>query len=102
MGYFAPSKAQTRAISIYESSILRSVYVFSLKPSHETTHAAKADTRPSHPRNGVDRLVSAPSTGSISDPHQQHLLRGHDMEISALAVSPSGSLIATGDYVDLR
>ncbi|CAM9173677.1 unnamed protein product [Ectocarpus sp. 12 AP-2014] len=35
-------------------------------------------------------------TGSISDPHQQHLLRGHDMEISALAVSSSGALIATG------
>lgn len=43
------------------------------------------------------RRVVAVSLGSITDPHQQHLLRGHDMEISALAVSPSGSLIATGD-----
>ncbi|CAM9091506.1 unnamed protein product [Hapterophycus canaliculatus] len=40
--------------------------------------------------------------GSIADPHQQYLLRGHDMEISALAVSPSGSLIATGQRGSTR
>eukprot|EP00904_Undaria_pinnatifida_P004386 jgi/Undpi1/13949/HiC_scaffold_9.g03600.m1 len=40
--------------------------------------------------------------GSISDPHEQQLLRGHDMEISALAVSPSGSLIATGECMPLK
>lgn len=58
--------------------------------------------RPNHDLtpHGVGRVLTASSTGSISDPHQQHLLRGHDMEISALALSPSGSLIATGDSVD--
>lgn len=49
------------------------------------------------PRRCLHAAVVATSLGSISDPHQQHLLRGHDMEISALAVSSSGALIATGD-----
>lgn len=43
------------------------------------------------------RFFITVASGSISDPHQQHLLRGHDMEISALAMPPSGALIATGD-----
>ena len=33
---------------------------------------------------------------NLHDKHQQQFLRGHDMEISAIAVSNSGSLIATG------
>ncbi|CAM9617784.1 unnamed protein product, partial [Discosporangium mesarthrocarpum] len=33
---------------------------------------------------------------NVIDPHQQQLLRGHDMEISALAISRSGLLMATG------
>ncbi len=33
---------------------------------------------------------------NLLDPHDQKLLRGHDMPISALAVSPSGSFIASG------
>ncbi|CAM9343933.1 unnamed protein product [Laminaria digitata] len=40
--------------------------------------------------------------GSIGDPHEQQLLRGHDMEISAVAVSPSGSLVATGQCGSTR
>jgi WD40 repeat protein len=34
--------------------------------------------------------------GDLSDPHNQEFLRGHDEEITALAVSPSGNLIASG------
>jgi hypothetical protein len=33
---------------------------------------------------------------NINDKHQQQFLRGHDMEISAITVSNSGQLIATG------
>jgi len=33
---------------------------------------------------------------NLHDKHKQQFLRGHDMEISAIAVSNSGSLIATG------
>jgi WD40 repeat protein len=33
---------------------------------------------------------------NLHDKHQQQFLRGHDMEISAITLSNSGSLIATG------
>ena len=33
---------------------------------------------------------------NVLDKHQQQFLRGHDMEISAIAVSNSGRMIATG------
>ena len=33
---------------------------------------------------------------NLLDPHDQKLMRGHDMPISALAVSPSGNFIASG------
>lgn len=33
---------------------------------------------------------------NLMDKHKQEFLRGHDMEISALAVSNSGNIIATG------
>jgi len=32
----------------------------------------------------------------LNDKHKQEFLRGHDMEISSIAVSHSGSIIATG------
>ncbi len=34
--------------------------------------------------------------GDLSDPHKQEFLRAHDEEITALAISPSGNLIASG------
>lgn len=34
----------------------------------------------------------------IGDPHMQEFMRGHDEEISALAVSPSGKLLASGQH----
>ncbi len=33
---------------------------------------------------------------NVQDKHQQQFLRGHDMEISTIAVSNSGKLMATG------
>ena len=33
---------------------------------------------------------------NVHDKHQQQFLRGHDMEISAIAVSHSGNIVATG------
>ena len=32
----------------------------------------------------------------LHDKHKQEFLRGHDMEISCIAVSPNGNMIATG------
>ena len=34
--------------------------------------------------------------GDLNDPHQQEFLRGHDMEITGLAVAPSGQYLASG------
>jgi len=39
---------------------------------------------------------------NLLDPHDQKLLRGHDMPISALAVSPSGNFIASGQEGTVR
>jgi len=33
---------------------------------------------------------------NLSDPHQQRILRGHDASVSAMAMSPSGRYMATG------
>jgi len=33
---------------------------------------------------------------NLHDKHRQQFLRGHDMEISAIAVSKSGNIVATG------
>ena len=33
---------------------------------------------------------------NLHDKHDQQFLRGHDMEISAITVSKSGNIIATG------
>lgn len=33
---------------------------------------------------------------NLLDPHDQKFMRGHDMPVSAIAVSPSGNFIATG------
>ena len=33
---------------------------------------------------------------NVHDKHNQQFLRGHDMEISSIAISNSGQLIATG------
>ena len=44
----------------------------------------------------VSALGAAVVVGDITDPHQQVFLRGHDGEVSVVAVSPTGSLIASG------
>ena len=36
------------------------------------------------------------AVGDVTDPHQQEFLRAHDAEVSALALSASGALIASG------
>lgn len=33
---------------------------------------------------------------NLHDKHQQQFLRGHDMEISAISISNSGRMVATG------
>jgi len=40
--------------------------------------------------------------GSTLDPHQQEFLRGHNEEITCLALSPSGNLIASGQASSVR
>lgn len=38
--------------------------------------------------------------GDLTDPHNQYFLRGHDDQITCLAISNSGSLIASGQRGD--
>lgn len=38
--------------------------------------------------------------GDLTDPHNQYFLRGHDDQITCLAVSNSGALLATGQRGD--
>jgi len=44
----------------------------------------------------IKSMGSAVVVGDLNDPHQQEFLRGHDMEISAMAISPSGNILASG------
>ena len=41
-------------------------------------------------------MGSLASIENLSDSQRQLTMRGHDMQVSALAVSPSGKLIASG------
>ena len=43
----------------------------------------------------VKSMGSVVVVGDVGDPHSQEFLRGHDMDISALAVSGSGALLAS-------
>ncbi|KAJ8604442.1 hypothetical protein CTAYLR_000901 [Chrysophaeum taylorii] len=44
----------------------------------------------------VKAMGSVVVIGDLNDPHDQHLLRGHDAEICALAVSANGKFAASG------
>ena len=51
-----------------------------------------------HP-NGTDLIHAAGGTvivADLHDPHRQQILRGHDANVTCLAVSGSGRLIASG------
>jgi len=57
------------------------------------------DTIIAHPRLSevyVKSVGSAVVVGDLNDPHNQEFLRGHDMEVTALAVSATGAFIASG------
>jgi len=38
--------------------------------------------------------------GNLSDPHDQRFLKGHDDQVNALAISPNGKLLASGQIGD--
>ena len=44
----------------------------------------------------ISALGSAVCVGDVHDPHKQRFLRGHDATVSALAVSSTGRLVASG------
>lgn len=44
----------------------------------------------------IKSVGSAVVVGDLNDPHQQEFLRGHDMEISAMCISGSGNVLASG------
>jgi WD40 repeat protein len=55
-----------------------------------------------HP-NATDYVLIAGASiiiGDINDPHNQHFLRGHDDQITCLALSASGKMIASGQKGD--
>ena len=41
-------------------------------------------------------MGSLASIENLNDPQDQRILRGHDMQLTAIAISPSGRYIATG------
>lgn len=58
-----------------------------------------------HPKRPTDFLTSLGANvviGDIEDPHRQEFLRAHDEEVSALMLSPSGLLIASGQHGSSR
>lgn len=44
---------------------------------------------------GIGSMVAI---ADLNDPHKQRFLRGHDSDVCAVTVSPSGQLIASGQY----
>jgi len=60
---------------------------------------ARLGTLLSHPTMSdvfIKSMGSAIVVGDLNDPHQQEFLRGHDMEVSTLSISPSGRMLASG------
>lgn len=53
-------------------------------------------THPRLPEVYVKCMGSAVVVCDLNDPHQQEFLRGHDMEITALEMSASGNMLASG------
>lgn len=55
-----------------------------------------------HPNSKEFVLVAGASIviGDLNDPHNQHFLKGHDDQITCLAVSNGGALIASGQRGD--
>jgi len=51
---------------------------------------------PTNPSIYYKAMGSVVAVCNITDPHSQHFLRAHDMEVSAMSVSPTGALVATG------
>jgi WD40 repeat protein len=60
---------------------------------------SRKNTLSCHPASDsvfVTALGAAVVIGDVTDPHQQAFLRGHDADVSVIAVSPVGNLIASG------
>jgi len=58
------------------------------------------ETMQAHPTEGnvyFKAMGSVVAICDVLDPHNQKFLRAHDMEISAMSVSPSGSMLGEGE-----
>eukprot|EP00639_Heterosigma_akashiwo_P029710 CAMPEP_0194665444 /NCGR_PEP_ID=MMETSP0295-20121207/2103_1 /TAXON_ID=39354 /ORGANISM="Heterosigma akashiwo, Strain CCMP2393" /LENGTH=256 /DNA_ID=CAMNT_0039547463 /DNA_START=36 /DNA_END=803 /DNA_ORIENTATION=- len=53
-------------------------------------------THPSNPTLYARTLGSVLVISDLDNPHESHYLKGHDMEITCIDISPSGDLIASG------
>jgi WD40 repeat protein len=51
---------------------------------------------PDEPNLYITTMGSSVVIGDMTDPHKQEFLRGHDEEITSLTVSPTGSMVASG------
>ena len=51
---------------------------------------------PSQPDTCIMSMGTVVVIQDLNDPHRQEFLRGHDEEITALAITASGSLVASG------
>jgi WD40 repeat protein len=74
------------------SDLLELEHIIGYTGHHLRTVAA----HPREPGAVLKAVSSVLVVGHVSDPHRQEPLRGHDCEITVLAVSPCGSYLATG------
>eukprot|EP01052_Picozoa_sp_SAG31_P007095 SAG31_NODE_334_length_17513_cov_10.799989_3_plen_641_part_00 len=59
-------------------------------------HARTLTAHPQQPNATIFAIGCTIVLGKLDDPHDQEFLRGHDEEISALAVAKTGQMLATG------
>ena len=65
-------------------------------------HAASVQFHPTEPETVVCFIGRLVVISNVLDPHQQEFLRGHEEEITALTISPSGNYLASGQVSSVR
>ena len=65
-------------------------------------HAASVQFHPTEPETVVCFIGRLVVISNVLDPHQQEFLRGHEEEITALTISPSGNYLASGQVSSVK
>jgi len=71
-----------------------------LELEHAIGYSSVCGTLCWHPngRKVVYAAGAAVVVGDLTDPHDQSFMRGHDADVACLALSPSGRLVASGQF----